>query len=86
VAEADANHILKPYGTTPSITKLEIQGKEVRLIKPSEDQPKEEKEMAELIIKYPRPIQINSDKYYYFVLWSDKQHIEEIAKTIKFID
>ena len=56
------------------------------MIKPSEDEPKEEKEMAELIIKYPRPIQINSDKYYYFVLWSDKQHIEKIAKTIKFID
>ncbi|HZK55596.1 MAG TPA: peptidase M56 [Desulfosporosinus sp.] len=86
VAESDANHLLKPYGTTPSITKLEIQGKEVRLIKPSEDQPKEEKQKAELIIKYSKPIQINSDEYYYFVLWSDKQHIEEIAKTIKFID
>jgi hypothetical protein len=44
VAESDANHKLKPYGTKPSIVKLDIHGKDARLIKPSDDQPKEEKE------------------------------------------
>lgn len=86
VAESNANHKLKPYGTKPSIEKLEIQGQEARLIKPSDDQPKEEKDAAELIIKSPKVIQIGSDKYYYFILYSDKNHIEEIAKTIKFIN
>ena len=86
VAEWHANHKLKPFGTTPSITKLEILGKEVCLIKPSVDQPKEEKDAAELIVKYPKPIQINMDKYSYLVLWADQQHIEEIGKTINFID
>ena len=45
---------------------------------------KEEKEAAELIIKYPKPIQIDSFTYYYFVLWADKNHIEQIAQTIQF--
>jgi hypothetical protein len=86
VAESDANHKLKPYGTTPSIVKSDIHGPDVRLIKPSDDQPKEEKEMAELVIKYPQPIQIDSNTYYYFILWADKNHIEQIAETIKFIN
>jgi hypothetical protein len=86
VAESDANHKLKPYGTTPSIVKSDIHGLDARLIKPSDDQPKEEKEMAELVIKYPQPIQIDSNTYYYFILWADKNHIEQIAETIKFIN
>lgn len=86
VAESDANHKLKPYGTNPSILKLDIQGKDARLIKPSDDQAKEEKEVAELIIKYPIPIQISSSTYYYFILWADKSHIEQIAQTIQFTD
>lgn len=85
-AVSDANHILKPYGTTPSISKLEIQRQEARLIMPSDDQPKEEKGAAELIIKSPKSIQINKDNYYYLIIWADKNHIKEIAKTIQFID
>lgn len=84
VAESNANHKLKPYGATPSIVKSDVHGIDARLIKPSDDQPKEQKEMAELVIKYPQPIQINSYTYNYFVLWSDKNHIEQIAQTIKF--
>lgn len=59
VAESNANHKLKPYGNKPSIEKLEIQGLEARLIKPSDDQPKEEKDAAELIIKSPKVIQVS---------------------------
>lgn len=85
VAENDANQILKPYGTKPSISNLVVQGQEASLIMPSNDQPKEEKEAAELIIKSPIPIIIGRNKYYYLLICADKNHIKEIAKTIKFI-
>ena len=84
VAENEANHKLKPYGTAPSISKLEIQGQEARLIMPSNDQPKDEKEAAELIIKSPSLIQIAGNKYFYLLMYADKNHIKEIANTIKF--
>lgn len=84
-AKNEVNHILKPYGTKPSISKLVIQGQEARLIIPSDDQPNGMKGTAELIIKSPIPIQISGNKYYYLLLYADKNHIKEIAKSIQFI-
>lgn len=86
VADNDAFHQLRPYGSAPKITKLKIQEQEARLILPSEDQPKEMKNQAGLIIKYPKPVKIGNTNYYYFELWADKAHIEQIGKTITFSD
>jgi hypothetical protein len=84
-ANNEANHILKPYGTSPVISKLIIDGQEARLIMPSKDQAKENNNQASLIIKYLKPVKINNDTYYYFILWSNKSYIKEIGNTIKFI-
>jgi hypothetical protein len=85
VANNEANHKLKPYGSSPSISKMTIQGQEARLIMPSEDQPKEYKQQAELIVKYPNAVTINGNSYAYFVLSADKSDIVEIAKSLKFL-
>lgn len=85
VVNSEINHILKPYGSNPRITKEIIKGQEARLIMPSNDQNKEFKNQAELIVKYPKPIKINNETYYYFILWADKNNIQEISKTIKFL-
>lgn len=85
VTDLDANHKLRPYGTKPQIKKQVIEGLEARLIKPSEDQPEEMNKQAGLIIKSPQTIKINENYYNYIEIWSDINHIEEIAKSIRFI-
>ncbi|RCX16613.1 hypothetical protein DFR58_110110 [Anaerobacterium chartisolvens] len=84
VTELDTLHKLQPYGSNPQIKELTIQGQEARLILPSTDQPKEMQNQAGLIVKYPTAVKIDNTTYFYFVLWADKAHIEQISKTISF--
>ncbi len=85
IVQIEVNHVLKPYGSKPEITKLNIQGQEARLIIPSNDQNSDLNNQAELIVEYPKPIKINENTYYYFILWADKYNIQEIYKTFRFI-
>ncbi|QHQ63153.1 hypothetical protein Ana3638_22215 [Anaerocolumna sedimenticola] len=63
-----------------------IDGQEAGLIIPSEDQVKEFNNQAEVIIKYPKVLKNNGNQYYFFIMYADKNNIQSIAKTIKFID
>lgn len=83
-ADAEANHVLKPYGSNPTIEKLTIAGQDARLIMPSDDQSADMKGQAGLIVKYPNPITIKNQTYKYFVLWADKDHIKNIGESVKF--
>jgi hypothetical protein len=85
VANHIAAHKLKPYGSNPQISQLSIHGQEARLIMPSGDQPEGFAKQAELIIKYPKSVRIDGNSYSYFILYADKNNIEKIASTIKFI-
>ena len=80
-----ANHRLLPYGSKPKIQSLKIQGESACLILPSADQTREQKGESTLIVRYPKPVRVGSGTYSYFMLYADKQHIVEIAKTLKFI-
>jgi hypothetical protein len=86
IAQSEANHILKPYGSKPEILNIMINEEEARLIMPSQDQSVEHHNQAEVILKYPDVVNINGNRYSYFVLFADKEHIKEIANTIKFIE
>ena len=85
VANHEATHKLEPYGSNPQISELIIQDQEARLIMPSKDQAKEMNNQVEVIIKYPKEVTISGEIYYYFILWTGKEHIQEIVKTIEFI-
>lgn len=85
VAKNDASHDLYPFGRYPKITKLTIQGQDARLIMPSEDQSSSFSKQAELVIKYPKPVNINGNLYSYLVIWADIDHINEISSTIQFL-
>ena len=82
--ELVANHKLKPYGSQPQVKRLQVQRQEACLIWPSDDQARDMKGQAALIVRYPQPIQIAGDVYGYLVLWADKDHLREIAETLKF--
>jgi len=83
--ELEANHRLKPYGSQPQVERLQVQGQEACLIWPSDDQVKDMRGQAALIVRYPEPVQIAGDVYGYFVLWADKNHIREIGKELRFV-
>lgn len=88
VANIDAFHQLKPYGSNPQIIELTLEGLKVeekaRLIVPSADQEEEWNDQAAIIMKYPEAVKIGDSLYYYFILWADIEHIEEIGQTVLF--
>lgn len=81
----EASHKLKPYGANPRIEKLRIQGQQACLIWPSQDQDKSMMNQAQLIVQAPRLIKISGTQYNNFTLVADKNHIRELARTLKFI-
>ncbi len=85
ICHNEAFHPLIPYGTQPRIQSTQILNQEACFIYPSEDQPAEMREQAALIVKYPKPIQIQGTFYNYFILWADQGHINEISTTIVFL-
>ena len=85
MCESQAKHRLRPYGSRPQILRLKVQNQPACLILPSADQSRSEKGVAELIVRYPQPVQVGSSKYTNFTLYANKQHIRDIAKTVKFL-
>lgn len=83
VCRGSAEHHLQPYGSHPVIRRLKVQGRKACLVWPSNDQgaPGD----AELVVEYPRPVEIAGDRYALFVLYADKNHILELIQTVRFI-
>lgn len=87
IIEYEVNSITKPYGSTPKTTKFIFPntGTDAALIYPSEDQLPELKGQSAFILKYKKPVIINNTPYTYFILWADKNNMNDIYKTVKFI-
>jgi hypothetical protein len=86
IENLEASHVSAPYGTSPTAESVMAGGKPAALILPSDDQLPTLREQAVLIVAYPAPITKDNVKYYYFILWADKEHIRGIADTLKFVD
>lgn len=85
VCHGEAFHELMPYGSMPRIFKTKIQNQGACYIFPSPDQPVEMRGQAALIVRYPKPVQIEEMTYNYFILWADQKHINEISSTLIFL-
>jgi len=55
VVASEAGHTLQPYGSQPSVERLQVAGQEARLILPADDQPAGTADQAALIVHYPHP-------------------------------
>ena len=86
VCITEAHHKLKPYGTHPTITKAEVNGHESCSIIPSIDQPMEMRSQSALIVKYDKPVEIDGVRYQYLIIRTDKNHLRDIADTLKFLN
>jgi TolB protein len=85
-ANAEAHHLLQPYGSHPIITTTTVAGgRPARLILPSADQPAELEHQAALIVQPPQPMVVNGASYPYLVVWADQSHLDAIASTLHFV-
>jgi TolB protein len=84
VATNEAGHVLRPYGTDPSIESLVVTGQEARLILPSADQSMGPLGQALLIVRFPAPVEIGGHRYPLFTLTADPAHILDLASTLAF--
>lgn len=84
VCRSEAFHVLRPYGSAPTIEHLTIQNQDACLILPSADQPVEMRHQAALIVRNPQPVQIGSQSYNYFILYADQAHIRAMANSLEF--
>lgn len=85
ICKKEAFNLLRPYGKNPTIKLVKTYHQSSCFIFPSGDQPIPMKHQSALIIKYPKPVRILEIKYNYFVLYGNKQNIQEIAKSIRFL-
>ncbi len=85
LCKCEACHSLLPYGTKPNIKIFHHIGRKACIIMPSQDQAPEMKNQAAFIVEYPFEVEIQGDRYNYFLLWASKEHIEDLIKTLKFI-
>lgn len=76
---------IRPYGTSPNVKVIELDGEPARVIIPSSDQkPVFDREIA-ILVKNKKPVIENSGVYDYTVIWTDKNHVQEIVDTFKFL-
>ncbi len=85
VSRNEANQTPRPYGNNPSIRRSAVHGQEACFIHPSSDQSAAMNHRAALIVRYRRPVQIGSQSYTFFLLWSDRARLGELAATLEFL-
>lgn len=85
VCHDEAFQKLMPYGSAPRIIRSQNPYEQSCTILPSADQPTEMNGQAAFIAQYPSPMMIDGRSYNYFILWADKEHINEISSTVLFL-
>ena len=89
VCQSEATHVVQPFGTHPTIRSMKVQGQKACLVWPSKDQAlslgKGRSLEAELVVEFPRPVEIEGNSYGQLTLYADTDHIIEIMKTLRFI-
>ena len=83
VCQGAASHHLQPFGSHPRIKPMKVQGHKACLVWPSDDEGAPY--YAELVVEFPRPIEIDGHRYGQLTLHADKKHMREIMKTLRFI-
>jgi TolB protein len=87
ICQQQAAHVLRPFGTHPTIRSMNVQGRKACLVWPSKDQTPSfgRGPEAELVVEFPRPVEIEGNSYGQLTLYADTNHIIEIMKTLRFI-
>jgi len=81
--KGEVEHVLKPFGTKPTIQLKEIDGQSACLVFPSADVGAPW--YAAAFIKYPEPVEIEGDRYSILALYADKDYFRGIIGSLHFI-
>lgn len=81
------NEAYQPYGSNPTVRNFMVDGQPARVIYPSDDQSSffNDREVA-IVVQYRQPIIVNGEPYKYVVIWTDKDHVQLILSTFKFVE
>lgn len=85
-AEHIASHVLRPYGSAPTIESIMVDGVDARLILPSADQAPEMRRESALVIGMPTPVEIGGHSYHFVQVVADAEHVRAVASSLRFID
>lgn len=85
ICHSEAHHKLKPYGTHPTISSTNTANQEACFIIPSTDQPMEMLGQSALVVKYAKPVEIGDAIYQYLIVWTDKNHLRDIANSLELL-
>jgi len=84
--EAIAHHKLMPYGSSPTLERVLVDGVESVFIRPSDDQlPANvplDKEHVAVVIPRGEPLHIGGTDYEYLVLYMDEAHADSILASV----
>ncbi len=89
IANRQASHHLKPYGTSPTIETLVVDGRPARLIWPSTDgttlhgaSQGDGFPFGELLVLPPTPVLLDSGTYQVVSIVGDLEHLREVAASL----
>lgn len=75
----------KPYGEHPKVEAIQVDHQDACLISPSADQDAHFETRSLLVCEYPPDFTLKSGQPRVFTMEADKDHIQSIAETIRFI-
>ncbi|MCB9151156.1 MAG: hypothetical protein H6641_20550 [Caldilineaceae bacterium] len=85
-ADSEINHPLRPYGVNPQVIPMTVAGQDARLILPSTNQSSELRQQSALVVRYPKPRQVSSTTYEFFVLYTSQPYVRHMADSLKFVE
>jgi len=83
--DESAHHKLETFGKTPAIEDITVAGSRGCLILPSDDQHPDQLGQAQVIARYPSPIEVAGERYAYFVLDAHRNQIRDVVASIEFL-
>lgn len=85
VVQQEIDIPIKPYGKSPEVISLELDGEPARIIMPSSDQQKVFDREVAIIVKNKKPVSESQNIYDYTIIWTDKANVQTILDSFKFL-
>jgi len=85
ICRSATTHKQRPYGSHPQVRPIKVQEQRACLVWPSGDQVPIAENYAELVVRYPRPVEIDGSRYRLLILNADKKYLLQIVRTIRFL-
>lgn len=84
VCRAEATHRLQPYGSTPSIAAVQVDGRVGCQITPSQDQMSEGNYSGALLIPAPEGVTVDVMSHVWLLINTDLAHLADLATAVHY--